>query len=68
MKFNSLRSLARYAVMIGAGGTALGSGCTAQQISAVISGIETVASELERDNRDDSLDFGEWLSQEIDDL
>ena len=48
-----------------AGGTVLASSCSTSEVKAVLAGVELVTDQLS--NRDDDLNFGDWLSSELDD-
>ena len=49
----------------------LGTDCTAEQLEAVLVGLEAVASHLDRvnaaDNDNDDISFGDWLLSELND-
>ena len=47
-------------------GTTFATGCTPQQINAVIAGVEAVAQSLNRS--DDGIRFEDWLQSEIDQI
>ena len=46
----------------------LGTSCGVDDIQAVVVGLETVSSQLDRNRHDEDTTFGEWLLEEINDL
>ena len=49
-----------------AGATLLASSCSPAKLQALVTGLEAVASELERINgNDDDINFGDWLGSEL---
>ena len=67
MRIHLTGNLWKRLAALAASGVLLGTSCGVNEIQAVVVGLETVASELNRDRHDDTT-FGEWLLEEIDDL
>ena len=51
-------------VMAVGGSLTLGTGCTEEQTSAVLDGVQVAANELDQN---DDVSFRDWLSSELDD-
>lgn len=68
MTINYRNILARLTVTT-AGGAVIASGCSADQVSAVLSGIEVVTRELgDGGNSGGDVDLGDWLSDQVSDF
>ena len=64
---HSAGNLLKTAVCFSAAGMLLGASCGAQELNAVVAGIEAAAVQLNNHDRDDDVTFGEWLLSELDD-
>ncbi len=54
-------------LMAAAAGTVLAASCDPGQIQAVTAGLSAAASQIDDQQRDDDINFGEWLWSEIKD-
>ncbi|MEK6799096.1 MAG: hypothetical protein AABZ12_09045 [Planctomycetota bacterium] len=55
----------RSVLALAAGGICLGSSCSQQEISAILTGVQVVADQLSQE--DDDIKFSDWLSSELED-
>ena len=63
----SAGNLLKTAACLSAAGTLLGTSCGTKELDALVAGIEAAATQLDRNDRDDDVTFGEWLLGELDD-
>ena len=61
------RNLLKTAACLSAAGTLLGASCGTKELDALIVGIEAAAAQLDRSDRDDDVNFGDWLLSELND-
>ncbi|MGB0714329.1 MAG: hypothetical protein ACPGXK_00510 [Phycisphaerae bacterium] len=63
-------TLVRRIAAASASGMVLATGCSADQVSAVLSGIEVVTRELGNggSSRGSDVDLGDWLSSQVSDF
>ncbi len=63
----SATQVIKAAVASSAAGMLMGGGCGTEELQAVAIGIQAAAGQLDRGDRDDDMNFGEWLISEFDD-
>jgi hypothetical protein len=60
-------NLLKTAASVSAAGMLFATSCRSNEFNAVLAGLEAVAAQLDRDDPDDDITFGEWLLSELDD-
>ncbi len=50
-----------------ASGTLLATSCSTDEVQAIVAGIEAITQSLDDSDRDNDMNFGEWLINEIED-
>ena len=55
----------RAAILLSAAGTMLETNCSADQVRAILAGVEVATNELDQ-AQNDNISFGDWLASELD--
>jgi hypothetical protein len=61
-------NLTKALAVLSTAGVLLATTCTSEQLQAVVVGIEAAARELNEQDHDDDMSFGDWLVRELDAL
>ena len=67
-RINSAKNLWRVAAALFAAGTLFSSSCSSVDVEAIVNALEVAAHQLEQQQQDDDISFGDWLRDELDDL
>ena len=67
-KANPAKNLWRAAAGLFAAGTLLASSCNSADIEAIFDALEVAAHQLEQQQHDEDISFGDWLRDELNDL
>ena len=65
---NSAKGLWKVTAGLLAAGTLFASSCNSADIEAIVNALEVAAQQLEQQQQDDDISFGDWLRDELDDL
>ena len=67
-RINSAKNLCKVAAGLFAAGTLFTSSCSSADVEAIVNALEVAAHQLEQQQQDDDISFGDWLRDELDDL